>query len=154
MTLQLPHVRARRGGVYIAVLGTAMIVSMIGMCALHLARLELRAARCRQQQAQTRSLAQTGIEFALGRIDLDSNWRSSYTNGQVQSYVSLGSEQFSFKLEDPADGDLANDATQPVQISGIGKVKDAVFVYTATYAETSDGFALVPGSWRQSSLSP
>jgi len=142
----------RRGSVYLAVLGVAMIVSIIGMCSMQLSRLELRAAADRQAHSEARFLAQSGVEYAVTIIDAGNGWRGIYANGKKEpaTPMAIGNGTFQYKLTDPADGNLNNGSNHLVEIAGIGKVGNATFVYVADYAPNSEGdMALVPGSWRQ-----
>jgi len=142
--------RARRGSIYVAVLGVAMIVAIIGMSAMQLSRLQLRDARSRQDTNEARFLAQSGVEFALARIQLDPFWRTNYMSGTIASPITYGGGTIEFSFTDPVDGNLSNNSTDKVEIRGIGKVGDAVFVYVAEYAPDSSGaMALVPGSWQR-----
>jgi hypothetical protein len=146
--------RTRRGSVYVAVLGAAMVVSMTALCAIHVQQIEVRRAASERSLNEARLLAQSAIEFALGRIDLDPDWRSNYQSGDLnpdasESPTSIGNGGLRFKLVD-ADGDLADDVNDPVTIYGYGLIGRATFVYQATYAPDGGGhMALVPGSWKR-----
>jgi Tfp pilus assembly protein PilX len=140
----------RHGTVYVAVLGTAMIVSMIGLCAIHVARIELRNAASRRDTVEARMLAQSAVEFALGRIDSNSDWRVEYEHGEIEpsSPLAMGNGTIEFVLNDAVDKKLDDNDTDPVEILGIGRVGAAVFVYQANYAPNAKGvMAIVPGGW-------
>lgn len=125
----------KRGSVYVAVAGVAVIVSMVGLTAMHLSRLELRRITTQQNADYARSLAYSSVEFALGRIGLDSDWRENYTHNEENSTSPVGlSERFAFKFIDNNDGDLDNGDDDPVEIQGIGRWGNATFVYSTTYA--------------------
>jgi len=129
------HGSPRQGSIYIAVSGTAMLVSLIGFTALHLSRLELRTTNAQNDRAYARQLAQSGVEFALAKIDLDSSWRTNFSHGVENVISPLGLDaNLIFKLLDNADSDLADDATEPVEIQGIGRYGGATFIYSVDYA--------------------
>ena len=130
---------SRRGGVYVAVLGVAMISSMIGLAALHVERANLRAAAGRDTMAQAQVAANSAIELALARIAADPNWRTTYVHGvevPLNDWTPMGdSAKFKFVLLD-ADGSLVdnvndvNDGNDPVTIRGVGAADDATCVTT------------------------
>lgn len=125
----------RRGSVYLAVTGTAILVSLIGLTSLHLSRLELDSSISQSDRAYARHLAHSGVEFAMGAIDVDPSWRSNYTHGQESTRDPIGtSEDIVFRFLDNTDGNLANDSDQEVEIEGIGRYGNAEFRYSVTYA--------------------
>ena len=127
--------RKREGSVYIAVTGTALLVSLISMTAMHLARLELRTATALQDRTYARSLAQSSVEFAVANIDYDSNWRSNYNHDELNTTTPFGfGSTLRYKFLDPLDGILNNDSTQPVVIQGRGEYGTTIQVYSVTYA--------------------
>lgn len=125
----------RKGSIYIAVTGTAILVSLIGFTAIHLSKLDLRTALAQNESSCARHLAQSGVEFALGAIDFAPGWRSDYMHGEESSRDPSGiSEKITFRLLDNKDGDLADDATDPVEIQGIGRCGSSTYIYSVTYA--------------------
>ncbi len=131
----------RQGSIYVAVLGTAVIVSLIGLTSIHLSRLELRSATAQNERAYARQLAQSGVELAMAAIDLDPNWRTNYTHGIENVRSPAGaSEDIIFRFLDNTDSNLGNDSTQEVEVQGIGRYGNAEYRYSVTYAhsETTD----------------
>ena len=124
----------RTGSVYVAVTGTAILISLIGLTSLHLSRLELRNVTSQNELAVARQLAYSSVEFALATIDLDPSWRTNYLHGLENVRNPTGiTENHYFRFLDNADSNLADDATEPVEIQGIGRCGDATFVYSAIY---------------------
>ena len=118
----------RRGTVYLAVLGVAMIVSIIGMISMQLARLQLRSTQNLQDLEEARVLAESGVEFGMGNMDYLDDWRTDMTSGvEFDSPIAVGGGTMSYMLVDD-DGDLADDTTDPVRILGIGRVGEATYV--------------------------
>src|SRR6478736_6304601 len=72
---------ARDGGVYIAVLGSAMIVALLGMCALIGQRIENRLVVASTDIRQAQQNANAAVELALLAMKQDTNWRTTYANG-------------------------------------------------------------------------
>ena len=127
-----------------AVLGVALIVCICALAGMHLARLELKGAVGGNDLQRAQLLATSAIEHAVGIMNSSSQgngqWRSSYTSGQETSAVQLGGGTFSFKLVDD-DGNLADDAIDPVWVYGIGRAGQAVWVERAR-ARTDRGLPL------------
>ena len=124
---QFPRSATRRGSVYLAVMGVAMIVSIVGMVTMHVARLQLKSTTNSHDLAEACSLAQSGVEFGMGNIDFVSNWRSTFINNVEKSpAIAVGNGTMTYKLVD-ADGDLDDDPNDTVRILGIGRVGDAVY---------------------------
>ena len=128
---------SRTGSVYVAVTGTAVLIAIMGFTALHISRLELRQATAHSEMLTARSLAHSGVEFAMGRIQLDNNWRSNYNHGDEHSVNLSGvPERLIFRFLDTADDDLEDDSTEDVIIQGIGRCGTSEYRYNVTYAPT------------------
>jgi hypothetical protein len=110
----------RTGGVYVAVLGSAMIVALLGMCALIGQRIERRLVSNSADIRQAQLNASTAVELALLTMKQDSNWRSNYTNGNWFTNRSTGAGTCTVNVVDPIDGSLSNNPDDPVTVTGIG----------------------------------
>jgi len=129
----------RRGSIYLAVMGVAMIVSIIGMVSMSIARLQLKSTQNLQDLAEARLLSQSGVEFGLGNMDFLSDWRTDMTHGaEMTPALSVGSGTMTYALVDD-DGDLADDPTDWVRILGIGRVGEAVYVSSVLLEPTGSG---------------
>lgn len=112
----------RRGTIYVAVLGVALIVGAVSATAIHLARTELHQAVTADEIARARLAAQSGIEYAIAVINSNDNWRSDYTNGNLTTAGSLApTGEFSFTLTD-SDHDLNDDVNDAVTLRSVGTV--------------------------------
>jgi hypothetical protein len=111
---------ARRGGVYIAVLGTSLVVALLGIAALTGQRLQNRMLSAAADMRQAELNANTAVELALLAMKQDANWRTTYTSGDW--FIKRGTDAGSCtaNITDPIDGDLANNANDPVLVLGIG----------------------------------
>src|SRR3954453_3252704 len=78
---RLRHKRLRTGGIYIAVLGTALVVALLGMSALIGQRLQNRMITASSDIRQAQLNANTAIELGLLAMKSDTNWRTTYSNG-------------------------------------------------------------------------
>ncbi len=121
----------RRGTVYVAVLGVALIVSLVSLAGLHLARVETDVLVGADQVAQAELLSQSACEFGISRLLYDSDWRTNNTSGADASSgtITLGAGTFKYQLID-VDGNLADNDRDGVTVRGIGRVGEATQVTT------------------------
>lgn len=111
-------------------MGVAMIVGIIGLCGMHLARLQLKGVQATNGRQEARILAISAVDHAVSMMDDNANWRTDYDNDVEVGPYSFGDNTFSWKLVDE-DGDLADDPTDPLWVYGIGRVGNAVWVARA-----------------------
>ncbi|MEE8154478.1 MAG: carbohydrate binding domain-containing protein [Phycisphaerales bacterium] len=116
----IPH---RRGSAYLLILMTSMIVTVIGLSALLVMRVQLRAAGDTNNSAQARLCARSGIEMGLLWIQQDPNWRTTQGNGLWADNVPMGSGTFSLEALDPVDNDITDAPDDPVILTATG-IKD------------------------------
>lgn len=112
------HVRS--GGVYIAVLGTSLIVALLGMSALMAQRIQNRVTTASADIRQAELNAQSAVEMALLTMKQNANWRTTQPHGRWFTDRSTGSGTCTVDVVDPIDSNLANNADDPVVIRGIG----------------------------------
>jgi hypothetical protein len=126
-----PRRRAsRRGGIYVAVLGVAMVVTLIGLSALLAVRVDQRATDLMENAVKVDFQAQATVDRALLRLNSIANWRTTYTNDTWTAGQTFDGVTTSFKLVDELDGNLANDANQPVRVYGRAVAGDALRMYS------------------------
>lgn len=119
--------RARAGSVYVAVLGVAMIISLVAMASMHLARNETDVVTGAEQIAHAELLAQSAVEFGIARLHFYPDWRTDFNSGDTypsSGYINLGSGGIKVVLVD-ADGNLNDDHRDIVTVRGIGRVGEA-----------------------------
>jgi hypothetical protein len=116
----VPRSKNRRGGVYIAVLGSAMIIALLGMCALIGQRIENRLVVASTDIRQAQLNANTAVELAILAMKQDTNWRTTYSNGNWFTTRSTGIGSCTANVVDPIDANLAGGADDPVVVTGIG----------------------------------
>ncbi len=102
---------ARRGSVYILVLGLVMLMVLTGTGAVLAARARAGAIANGNDTMSASVLAESAVEFALTSISTDTAWRTTYTSGVEVTKVALGSGTISFKLVDEVD-DPIHEAVQ------------------------------------------
>ena len=129
----------RRGSLYIAVLGTSLIVSMIALFAMYAARLHLRSARSGGDRHQARLAATSAIEHAITEFRSNANWQTDYSlaTEYPSPAVSVAGGTFSWKLEDSGDGSR--------RLDGIGRVGDAECTYSVDLNLASQDMAMLVG---------
>lgn len=118
MFTRRPH-SIRRGSVYLAVLGTAMIVSVLALSSLALQRVQNRMLTSSSDIRQAQHNAETAVELGLLAIKDNANWRTTYANGSWFANRSLGDGSCSLAVTD-SDGNLADDPTDTILMTGIG----------------------------------
>jgi hypothetical protein len=112
--------KRRTGGVYIAVLGSAMLIALLGMCALFGQRIQNRLVRSSTDIRQAQLNANTAVELALLTMKQDTSWRANNVNGNWFVSRPIGNGTCTVNVVDPVDGNLTNNADDCVVVTGIG----------------------------------
>lgn len=105
---------------YVAVLGSTMVITVTGLSALMLVRSERSSAVGTADLSTARFYAQSAIELGQHRIRQDSNWRQTYTSGAWESNRTIGTGKYTLEGIDPVDGNLSNSASDSVLLRGTG----------------------------------
>jgi hypothetical protein len=110
----------RRGSVYMAVVGSSLIVSALACCGLLLARVQGRMASDVNDGLAARSYAEAAVE--LGRLWMrqDANWRTNRPHGAWATNQPIGWGTFSLVVTDPLDGNLGNRPHDAVRLTATG----------------------------------
>jgi hypothetical protein len=137
--------RNRRGSIYAVVLGMAILVSLIGLSAVAVGRVNLRVASVGSDGSDAELLALSAVEHATSTINTDANWRTNYVSGTKIPQVRLGRGSFTWKLVDEADDSLATGGLQPVRVWGIGTAGEASRCYSVVLAPGGTNLATNPG---------
>jgi hypothetical protein len=125
----------RRSTLYVMCLGSALLVTVIGVSAVTAVRVRQNAVLDTQGTIAARYLAQSAVELAIAEIENNPNWREDNAdgwwvvslpcgNGQVSVNVS-GNGQVSVNVSDPDDSDLADHICDAVRVTGYGFAGDA-----------------------------
>ncbi len=126
----------RRGSIYVAVLGSSMLVTVVGLSALMATRIERRGAQDAGDLAKARFHARTGIEMGLFRIGADPDWRANRTNGLWEEDKPVGTGSYTLSGVDPDDGDLNDDEREPLRLDAVGMEGEARFSLQVTLNAT------------------
>ena len=121
-SLSRRRVRPNRRGaaIYIVVLGTALLVSLLGLSALLAKRVQRRMAQDASDLAAARLYAQAAIEIGMLRIENNSSWRTAFPNGVWEADQAIGAGAYTLHGVDPTDADLTDSTADPVVLTGIG----------------------------------
>ncbi|MBN1509957.1 MAG: hypothetical protein JW955_24140, partial [Sedimentisphaerales bacterium] len=109
-----------KGSVYLHVLASSLLVSVIGVGALLAVRIQARSCRLTRDCAEARVCAVSAIEMGLLHMKADSAWRTTWPNGTWMQDQPLGSGTFTLQGTDPQDGDLTDSPYDAVILTGIG----------------------------------
>ncbi len=140
---------ARRGSVYLLVLGVSMIVLVIGLSGLLVSRIEQRSASAVSDMTQARLHALAAIEMGMFLIEADPNWRETFKAGVLPTDMPLGNGTLTLQAADPVDGDLTNNTVDPVLFTGIGIDGGARHKLQVTITFTGGVAEFQLGSWKQ-----
>jgi Tfp pilus assembly protein PilX len=108
---------------YVTVLATTLIVSLLGLTGLTVVRIERSRASVINDRVVARANARSAVELALRAIADDADWRNTYINGVETAPRTLSATRHgtvSWILED-TDGSLADTDTQ-LRLKGVGRV--------------------------------
>lgn len=119
-----PTPTSRRGTIYILVLMTSIIITLIGILGYRMVQGQARVARIDAQRDNALALAESAVQWGIHYVTLSDDWRKVAKSGQVIRTMDLGDGQISVILFDP-DGDLDNDDTDGIAVVGTGTIGDA-----------------------------
>jgi len=118
--------RRRRGSIYVLVLGTTMIVAVLGLAALTRVRIQRLQTDSGNDMRNAQAYAKVALDMAWHRVQNDSSWRTKMANGTWSTDQVIGDGYYSFTATDPIDGNLTNSAVHPVVIVGVGKSGNSI----------------------------
>jgi hypothetical protein len=146
----------RRGSIYAVVLALAVLVSLIGLSAVAVGRINLRSAANSTDATAAELLAVSAVEHGIAVLNSQANWRgnSLYQGEQITNPIAMGAGQIRWKVKDELDGDIRLSAggIQPVRLYGIGESGDARRVYSVVLVPT--GVNILSNSGMESGVSP
>ena len=140
----------RRGSAYILVLSVSMIVVVIGLSGLMVSRIEQRSASASSDMTAARAHALAAVEMGLFAIEADPlNWRESFDSGNLPTDMPIATGTLTLLATDPGDGDLTNNAADPVLFTAIGVDGAARHKLQVTITFAGGVADFQPGSWKQ-----
>lgn len=121
---QLHHPRRRRasrpGTVYLLVLVTVGIVTVLIMASLYAATVRRASVETAVNASLARAQAESGIELGLHLAQNSMTWRQNVSAAAVRAPLIMGAGSFGVYAGDPADADLDNNLTDPVTLQAFG----------------------------------
>ncbi len=140
----------RRGSAYILVLSVSMIVLVIGLSGLMVSRIEQRSASAVSDMTAARTYALAAVEMGLFAIEADPlNWRESFDSDNLPTDMPIAGGTLTLLATDPVDGDLTDDAADPVRFTAIGVDGAARHKLQVTITFIGGVAEFQPGSWKQ-----
>jgi hypothetical protein len=124
----------RRAVLYVVVISMSLLVALIGLSGVLTARIQTRLLAQSNDWTEAGVLAQSAADYALTILANTSNWRKTFTSGTELGGVTLGRGTIAGTLVDETDGDLANNPGHSIRVYGLGRVGEAVRVFSAKAA--------------------
>ncbi|HBE68458.1 MAG TPA: hypothetical protein DDW52_09960 [Planctomycetaceae bacterium] len=142
------NLHKRAGTVYIAVLGTSLIVAMLSLAVMHGVRINLRRASSVPDRERAQLLAEAAIEHAVATLQNESSWRSTYLSGvsYPTGSIAMNGGSFSWKLID-GDGNLNDDTSDCVALEGTGIYGRATHTAQVTLQPTDAGLSALEAAF-------
>lgn len=110
----------RRGSIYLHVLASSLLVTILGLGSLAAVRLQMRSTRLARDSAEARTCAISAVELGLLQVKQNPNWRTTWTSGTWLDNKVLGTGRFTLQGTDITDGVLTDSAYEPLILTGIG----------------------------------
>ncbi len=110
----------RKGAIYLIVLASTALVTLMGLGALHAVRVQRRTLQVSQDWAAARLHADSAVELGLLTVARDPNWRTTQPHGTWIADQAWGRGAFNLEGIDPQDGDLTDSDEEPLVLTGIG----------------------------------
>jgi len=108
------------GSIYIHVLASSLLVTIIGLGALAAVRVEMRSARLACDYGEARACAVSAVELGLLHVRQDPNWRTTWSSGTWLEDKPLGGGRFTLLGIDPQDNLLDDSESDPLVLTGTG----------------------------------
>ncbi len=108
------------GSIYVHVLVSSLLVTIIGLGALTAVRIEMRSARLTRNYAEARVCAISALELGLLHVRQDPSWRTTWSSGTWLDDKPLGGGRFTLLGIDPQDNLLDDSESDPLVLTGTG----------------------------------
>lgn len=129
------HRSRRRGSLYIAVLTTCVVTSLLAVSAFTLTA-HRRVASIRSAESwSTRWLAESGLAAARARLDATPNWREQASNGVWAFSIDFPDGKCEVTVLDPADQNVADDPAEPYEVRVVGRGHEGSTTVSASFVD-------------------
>lgn len=122
----------RPGSMYVAVLGCATVVTVLGVSAILVARIEGRVLGGCADLAAARHLAHSSVDLGIFSMYDEPSWRTTKSQGAWRLNESAGDGAITLSAADPFDGVLSDAKWESVVFTATGAVRDARYMIEAT----------------------
>lgn len=129
---------ARRGTIYILVLMTSVIITLIGIIGFRLTHAQAAVVRADAQRDEAMSLAESAVQWGIHYVSLTDDWRENTTSGTTIRTMNLGGGTISVAIVD-LDGDLDDSETDAFTIVGTGTIGGATQSLAVTLTHGTGG---------------
>lgn len=130
--------KSGRGTVYLLVLMSSVIVTLIGLMGFRMLRAQAAIAQSDTDRDEALVIAESAVQWGVHIVTLKGDWRDGVASGVRIRTGAFGNGTMSVTITDKDDGDLADDSTEEFVISGTGVVGDATQTLEVTMS-TSGG---------------
>jgi hypothetical protein len=120
--------------VYLLVLVNSTILTLIGLSALAVTRIQRRAAEGTGAAVQSRLLAESAVDAGLFVIDNNVDWRMDHASDTWSNAISLGGGILQYKFVDEIDGELGDDSGDSVRLYGRGQIDETMRMFSVQLA--------------------
>ncbi|GAB5495151.1 MAG: hypothetical protein Phyf2KO_02310 [Phycisphaerales bacterium] len=121
----MKRTRTERGTIYLLVLVSSVIVTLIGLMGFRMIRAQAAIAQSDTQRDEAVVIAESAVQWGIHIVTLKDDWRDDITSGVPIRTGPFGQGTMSVMITDVDDGDLADDTTDPFTIRGTGIVGDS-----------------------------
>ncbi len=109
-----------RGSIYVHVLASSLLITIIGLASLSATRLQMRSARLTRDYDEARACAVSAVELGMLYVKQDPNWRTTRPDGIWVQDEPLGAGRFTLEGVDPGDNLLSDSKYEPLVLTGTG----------------------------------
>lgn len=123
---------ARRGSVYVMVLGVGLLITVIGLAGVMSARIDAQTHQRWHNLETAKAAADAGLDLALWAMDKDPSWRTTrgastwYTNHSLPSGATA-----TVSVRDAIDGNITNNPHQQVVVRCEGRFRGSLHTFEA-----------------------
>ncbi|MBM4025372.1 MAG: hypothetical protein FJ280_08185, partial [Planctomycetes bacterium] len=108
------------GSIYLHVLASSLLITILGLGSLAAVRLQMRSTRLARDCAEARACAVSALELGLLHVQQNPDWRTTQPNGVWLADKPLGAGRLTLAGTDPVDGVLSDSAYDPLVLTGTG----------------------------------
>lgn len=133
------HLRKQRGTAYVLVLAITTLLVTLGIAATHLAQNQIEQGDSALDQAKARLAAQSYLDILHRRNNGSTTWRDGVATETWFLLTSQDGIDLYYAYDDPIDGDLDDDYTEPFRLYTLAKSGTAFRIYSVEYTADTDG---------------